>query len=56
MNKTALVLAAFFTVLAACGCASSRKSESEREWAKAECRQIIDGEARSKCLERVDKE
>jgi hypothetical protein len=39
------------------GCASSSSNNSsEREWARAECRNIIDGEARSKCLERVDKE
>jgi len=42
--------------LSAAGCASTHKSDSEREWAKAECRQIIDGEARAKCLERVEKE
>jgi hypothetical protein len=45
-----------FAVLSAAGCASTRKSESEREWARAECRQIIDNEARAKCLERIDKE
>jgi hypothetical protein len=37
------------------GCASSRNS-SEREWASAECGQVIDAEARKKCLERVDDE
>ena len=37
------------------GCASSRNS-SEREWAAAECGQVIDAEARKKCLERVDSE
>jgi hypothetical protein len=42
--------------LSVAGCASTRKSDSEREWAKAECRQIIDSEARAKCLERVEKE
>jgi hypothetical protein len=42
-------------VLGMPGCATS-KSPSEREWAKAECRNVIDSEARTKCLERVDKE
>src|ERR1700740_2203083 len=37
------------------GCASSAHS-SEREWAAAECGQVIDAEARKKCLERVDDE
>lgn len=37
------------------GCASAYKNDSEREWAKAECRNIIDNEARTKCLERTDR-
>ncbi|HEX3061888.1 MAG TPA: hypothetical protein VHP55_04440 [Usitatibacter sp.] len=37
------------------GCASRRDS-SEREWAAAECGQVIDADARKKCLERVDDE
>jgi hypothetical protein len=37
------------------GCASSRNS-SEREWQRAQCDQIIDKEARDKCMERVDRE
>jgi hypothetical protein len=36
------------------GCASG--NSSEREWAAAECGQVIDAEARKKCLERVDDE
>ena len=35
------------------GCASSSRS-SEREWAAAECGQVIDSDARKKCMERVD--
>ena len=53
MSRT---LAAFVLLALLAGCASTRKTESEREWAKAECRQIIDSEARTKCLERVEKE
>ncbi len=57
MSKSAVpVVAILVAALLGSACASTRKSESEREWEKAECRQIIDGEARSKCLERVDKE
>ena len=50
---------AFIAILALClagplaGCASSSHS-SEREWAAAECGNIIDGDARKKCMERVD--
>lgn len=53
-----IVVAAFVGVLfcaGLAGCASSRNS-SEREWAAAECGQVIDAEARKKCLERVDDE
>ena len=38
------------------GCAASSRNSSEREWAAAECGQVIDSEARKKCLERVDSE
>ena len=47
---------AAMALLAAAGCANPPGSASEREWARAECRQIIDEEARTKCLERVDRE
>ncbi len=57
MTKAAVpVVAMLVAALLGAACASTRKSESEREWARAECRQIIDSDARSKCLERVDKE
>jgi len=49
-------LAAVSTLLPLAGCATPAGNASEREWAKAECRQIIDDEARTKCMERVDKE
>ena len=51
---SALVAMLAFAALGA-GCASP-KNDSEREWARAECRQILDTDARTKCLERVDKE
>lgn len=37
------------------GCASSRNS-SEREWQRGQCAQVVDKEAREKCMERVDSE
>ena len=37
-------------------CASSRKNSSEAEWARGQCEQINDEEARKKCFERVDGE
>jgi hypothetical protein len=45
----ALVLA---TLLVLPGCAS-RASDSETEWDRAQCNQIIDRTAREKCLERL---
>jgi hypothetical protein len=36
-------------------CASSRNS-SQAEWARGQCEQINDEEARKKCFERVDAE
>ena len=52
--SASIALLACAALAAAAGCAST-KNESEREWAKAECRQILDSDARTKCLERVDK-
>ena len=37
-------------LLPACG---STRSPSEIEWDRAQCRQIIDSEARQKCLDKV---
>ena len=49
-------VAAIMLLLAALvGCASSRNS-SEAEWQRAQCAQVIDSEAREKCMERVDRE
>ena len=48
----ALALAAAFLVPA---CASSRNS-SEREWERGQCAQVVDREAREKCMDRVDAE
>ncbi len=38
------------------GCAVSDKDSSAREWQRNECNQIIDSEAREKCMKRVDSE
>jgi hypothetical protein len=55
--RLAFALAAMLALGALAGCGlPTKKNDSEREWAKAECRQILDSEARTKCLERVDKE
>lgn len=35
-------------------CATSDKDNAAREWQRNECNQIIDGEAREKCMKRVD--
>jgi hypothetical protein len=54
--RTLFAACAVLLALGAAGCESSpSRNASEREWARAECRNIIDGEARTKCLERVDK-
>ena len=37
-----------------CACAGPRPSKSELEWQRGQCAQVIDREAREKCLERVD--
>lgn len=48
-----LLLLALLAVIAGCAMDRNRNS-SEREWARAECNNIIDREARQKCLRRVD--
>jgi hypothetical protein len=45
-----LLLAAFLVP----ACATSDKDVSAREWQRNECNQIIDGEARERCMKRVD--
>jgi hypothetical protein len=52
MNRFPALALAALAVLTACESSPSRSSE--REWALAECRNIIDKEAQKKCLERVD--
>jgi hypothetical protein len=51
--KRAFLLAAFAALLLP-GCASSRIDASEREWARGQCGQVIDPEAREKCLRRIE--
>ena len=56
--KTASVLFLALGLVAALllpGCAASRYS-SEREWERGQCAQIVDKEAREKCMDRVDSE
>jgi len=47
-----LVLAPFSVVLA--GCAAADKTNSDREWQRAECNRIIDKEARERCVKRIE--
>ena len=51
--KTALLALLAAALLAGC---ASRATTSEREWQRGQCAQVIDKEAREKCLERVEKE
>ena len=45
------------SIVALGGCAAPSSSQSsERAWAVAECRNIIDKEAEKKCLDRVNEE
>ena len=46
---------AFVVALVLPGCAAPRQS-SEGEWQRGQCGQIIDPEAREKCMKRVDSE
>jgi hypothetical protein len=39
--------------VALAGCAA-RGDDSEREWQRAECNRIIDSDARTRCMKRVD--
>ena len=54
MRRLFLILA-LTTVIAGCAMDRNRNS-SEREWARAECNNVIDREARQKCLRRVDED
>jgi hypothetical protein len=40
----------------AAACASSRETDSAREWQRAECNRVIDPKDRERCLKRVDDE
>jgi len=53
MRETAALLLSF--ALAAGGCAGTGSS-SDTAWRRGQCGQIVDREAREKCIERVDKE
>ena len=46
--------AVFLILLTLAACAGPRQSISEREWALAQCRQILDDAAREKCMKRAD--
>jgi hypothetical protein len=51
--KTLLALASTLAALLLPGCASQGDS-SAHEWDRAQCNQIIDQEAREKCIERAN--
>ena len=53
MRKTAALLMSL--ALMAGGCAAPSTS-SDTEWRRGQCGQIVDRDAREKCMERVDKE
>ena len=54
-TSLALALLALAGALWLTACAS-RLSPSEREWQRGQCGQVIDSDAREKCLKRVDSE
>ena len=55
--KTLLAFAmAALAAAALSGCELPSSNSSEREWAVAECRNIIDKDAQKKCFDRVDSE
>ena len=49
----ALIAVATLCVASAC---APRPSRSELEWQRAQCAQILDKEARERCLDRVDRQ
>jgi outer membrane lipoprotein SlyB len=51
--KTFIALASSVAALSLPGCASNADS-SAREWDRAQCNQVIDQEAREKCIERAN--
>jgi hypothetical protein len=54
--KISILSLALLATLAMPGCAASKGDASEREWQRNECNQIIDREARERCMKRVDSE
>jgi len=52
MKAWFLVLLVMAAILPSC---ASPRSASEREWARAQCDQVIDSDSRKKCLERADR-
>jgi hypothetical protein len=54
--KAALLVLALALVPPSLGACASRVPDSERAWQRAQCGQVIDTDAREKCLERADRE
>ena len=54
MAPAPLTLLLLSAALLAPGCAGPRPSASELEWQRGQCAQIVDRDARVKCLERVE--
>jgi len=54
MFSIRIPLMALAVALLAPACAGSRPSSSELEWQRGQCAQIVDRDAREKCLKRVD--
>ena len=52
MKMNAPFLLVILAALVLPGCAS-RRTDSQTEWDRAQCNQIIDRHAREKCLERL---
>jgi len=54
MWHTRIPLLALALALLAPACAGSRPTASELEWQRGQCAQVVDRDAREKCLKRVD--
>lgn len=53
MGQTLIALAVTLAALFLPGCAGTRDS-SEAQWQRGQCAQIVDREAREKCIKRVE--
>ena len=53
MKGAAFLLVSFLLLTGGCAAPSA---SSDTEWRRGQCGQIVDREAREKCMERVDKE